>query len=190
MVPHLGIRADVPIPAREAVERELPSSIARVVVYSTEVGSQRCRQALAHWLTDCTFEGKTLVACPLPLFISPDKMEHFLDESGLLRDTVVLDAQTYLIPSLNPKATASIMEACSSETIAFMMARDMDEAQETAQALDTYPGDYKSFEVPFMTRLNIHGAFFFYAQTHESLEILGKPEFVIEKCLLPLLAKR
>jgi len=141
---------------------------------------------LAQWLSRWVEAGECLYASPVVPFLSVKKMADFLASAGLEADTVRIDVQTYLIRCSSANAIANILEQCTSETIVFMTDIDGRSAQETLVAVDKYAGNYRGHETPFMSRLGAHGGFFFFAETHESLEVLGTEDFIRRRCLGPL----
>lgn len=107
----------------------------------------------------------------------------FLASAGLAPETSRLGPQTWLIRCPGEHAIASVLEICTSEAIVFMTDNNVRSAHNTLIAVDEYAGDYQGHETPFMTRLDVHGGFFFFAETHQSIEVLGTPGFIWRRCL-------
>ena len=68
----------------------------------------------------------------------------------------------------------------------FLTDTDGSSARETLAAVDKYTDNYTAYETPFMSRLQVRGGFFFFAETHESLEVLGTRDFIRRRCLASL----
>jgi len=189
MLENLGVLLEAPISASEAHTRQLPKMVGKLVLYAVEK-SKATRAPnmtrLAQWLSRWVEAGESLYASPIVPFLSEKKMAAFLASTGLEADTVRMDAQTYLIRCSLDNAIANILDQCTSETIVFMTDADGRSARETLVAVDNYPGNYRGHETPFMSRLEVHGGFFFFAETHESLEVLGTEDFIRRRCLRPL----
>ena len=186
MLENLGVLLEVPISGNEARTRQLPETVGKLVLYAvekTKVMRAPNMTRLAHWLSRWVEAGESLYASPIVPFLSEKKMADFLASSGLETETVRLDAQTYLIRCPSDDAIASILEHCTSEAIVFLTDTDGCSAHETLVAVDKYAGNYRGHETPFMSRLDAHGGFFFFAETHESLEVLGTEDFIRRRCL-------
>lgn len=190
MLENLGVLLEVPISVSEARTRQLPETVGKLVLYAVEKTKEMRASnmvRLAQWLSRWVESDESLYASPLVPFLSEKKMAGFLASTGLEADTLRMDVQTYLIRCSSHKAVASILDRCTSEAIVFMTDTDGRSAQETLVAVDKYAGDYRGHETPFMSRLHAHGGFFFFAETHESLEMLGTEDFIRRRCLIPLL---
>ncbi len=189
MLQNLGLLLEVPISTREARTRDLPETVGKLVLYAVEKTSET-RAAnmalLAQWLSRWVEGGESLYASPIVPFLSEKKMGAFLALSGLEAETVRMDAQTYLIRCPSDDAIARILGHCRSEAIVFMTDTDRSSSHKTLLAVDEYAGHYRGHETPFMSRLDTHGGFFFFAETHESLEVLGTADFIRRRCLPPL----
>lgn len=186
MLDHLGILLEVPLSRKEAHTRQLPETVGKLVLYAVEKTKEERTHnmiRLAQWLMRWVETGETLYASPIVPFLSDKKMANFLASSGLEADTVRMDAQTYLIRCSSENAIVSILLCCTSEAIVFMTDTDGCSANETLAAVDRYVDDYRGYETPFMSRLDAHGGFFFFAETHESLEVLGTEGFIRRRCL-------
>lgn len=186
MLDNLGILVEAPMSRKEVSTRQLPETLGKLVLYAIEKTKEAHASnigRLAQWLWRWVEAGESLYASPIIPFLSEKKMADFLASSGLKAETARLDVQTYLIRCSSAEAIASILEHCTSETIVFMTDTDGCSAQETLVAVDKYAGDYRGHETPFMSRLDAHGGFFFFAETHESVEVLGTEDFIRRRCL-------
>jgi len=182
----LGITIEVPISMTEAHKRQLPETIGKLIVYPIEKTKDMYAQnvtELARWLSQSIKPAESLYASPIIPFLSGKKMTSFLASSVIELEPVQLDVQTYLIRCSTVEAIAHILAHFSSETIVFLIDSDGKCAHETLVAVDKYQGSYRGHEVPFMSRLYIHGGFFFFAETHLSIEVLGTEAFLRERCL-------
>lgn len=190
MLDHLGILLEAPLSRQEARTRQLPESVGKLVLYAVEKTKEERASnmaRLAHWLSRWVVADESLYASPIVPFLSEKKMTRFLASAGLEADTARIDVQTYLIRCASENAIGSILEFCTSEAIVFMTDTDGCSARETLVAVDKYAGNYRGYETPFMSRLDAHGGFFFFAETHESLEVLGTEDFIRRRCLNALL---
>ena len=189
MLDNLGVLLEVPISGSEAHTRQLPETVGKLVLYAVEKTKETRAPnmtRLAQWLSRWVETGESLYASPIVPFLSEKKMADFLASTGLEADTVRMDVQTYLIRCSSEDTIVSILDRCTSEAIVFMTDTDGCSAQETLVAVDKYAGNYRGHETPFMSRLDAHGGFFFFAETHESLEVLGTEDFIRKRCLRPL----
>jgi len=190
MLENLGVLLEVPISGNEARARQLPQTVGKLVMYALEKSKEMRAlnmTKLVEWLSRFVEPGESLYASPLVPFLSDKKMAVFLASSGLEADTVRLDTQTCLIRCSSDDAIASILDNCTSEAIVFMTDTDGCSAHATLVAVDKYAGNYRGHETPFMSRLDAHGGFFFFAETHQSIEVLGTPVFIWRRCLSRLL---
>ena len=183
MLDHLGILLEVPMSRKEARSRQLPDTVGRLVLYAVEKTKETRApnmSRLSRWLWRWGRDDESLYASP----IVPEKtMASFLASAGLGEDTEQLDVQTYLIRCESENAIRSILQDCTSEAIVFLTDTDGCSARETLVAVENYAGDYRGHETPFMCRLAVHGGFFFFAETHQSLEVLGTEDFIRTRCL-------
>ena len=189
MLENLGVLLEIPISESEARTRQLPETVGKLVLYAVEkIKETRAPNMirLAQWLSRWVEAGESLYASPIVPFLSEKKMAAFLASSELEAETVRIAVQTYLIRCPSDDAIASILEHCTSEAIVFMTDTDGCSARETLVAVDKYAGNYRAHETPFMSRLDAHGGFFFFAETHESLEVLGTGDFIRRRCLRSL----
>lgn len=187
---HLGFLVEMPISGSEARTRQLPKTVGKLVLYAVEKTKEERAPnmaRLAKWLWRWVEADESLYASPIVPFLSEKEMASFLASADLDGDTVRVDTQTYLIRCRSDNAIASILEHCTSEAIVFMTDTDACSAQETLAAVEQYAGDYRGHETPFMSRLDTHGGFFFFADTHQSLEMLGSEDFIRRRCLTPLI---
>jgi len=190
MLESLGVLLEVRISGNEARTRQLPVTIGKLILYAVERTKEEHAAnmgRLAHWLSRWTLTDESLYASPIVPFLSERKMEDFLVSSGLETDTVRVDVQTYLIRCSSKSAIVSILGRCTSEAIVFMTDTDGCSAHQTLIAVDNYVGNYRDHVTPFMSRLDVHGGFFFFAETHESVEVLGTEDFIRRRCLSPVL---
>ena len=185
----LGLIVEVPIRRDDAQDRQLPTALAKLVLYRTEDQAQsrpstitRLASHLWYWLKP----DENLYAAPLVPYLSDRKMRDFLTASDLEATSEQIDQQSYLIRCPNHAAVTKILSGCSSEGIVFLVDKDGCSARETLASIDEYRGDYRGYEVPFMSRLSVHGGFFFFAESHGSIEVLGTADFVRTRCLVPL----
>lgn len=186
MFENLGVILEVPISESESRTRQLPKKVGKLVLYAVEKTKELHTPniaRLAQWISRWVEVDESLYASPIVPFLSEKKMAEFLSSSGLEEETVRIDVQTYLIRCSSDDVIANILEHCKSETIVFMTDNDGCSARETLVAVDKYTDNYRGHETPFMSRLDVHGGFFFFAETHESLEILGTEDFIRERCL-------
>jgi hypothetical protein len=190
MLTNLGVLVQVPISESEARSRHLPVDVGKLVLYPLDMTREEPTSRLmrlAWWLWKWGESGGSLYASPLVPFLSEKKMGEFLASTRIERDTARIDQQTYLIRCPSRDAIASILGQCSSEAIVFMSDTDGLSARETLAAVANYQGDYRGHETPFMARLEAHGGFFFFSETHGSVEALGTKDFIWLRCLRPML---
>lgn len=190
MLTNLGVLVQVPLSESEARSRQLPVDVGKLVLYPVDMSREEPTSRmmrLAWWLWRWGESYGSLYASPLVPFLSEKKMAKFLASTGIERDTARIDRQTYLIRCPSRDAIASILGQCSSEAIVFMNDTDGLSARETLVAVDNYQGDYRGHETPFMSRLETHGGFFFFSETHGSVEALGTRDFIWLRCLSPML---
>jgi len=187
----LRVHMEVPINEREASERGLPQSIGKLIVCSRDdpvVDRTGVIAAFSDFLLRIPNEGETLIASPYVPFLSQKRMNQFLEHNDLTEKTIKLDMQTYLIPCMSSSTLINILRNFSSEAIIFLTHSEMQVAKETFERADQYRGKYAGYEIPFMERLDTHGGFVFFAETHCSLEALGTRQFIFERCLSRLLS--
>jgi hypothetical protein len=192
MLENLGFLVEVPISGREARTRQLPETVGKLVLYAVEKTKEDRASnlaRLAYWLWQWVESKESMYASPLVPFLSEKKMADFLASTRLQADTVRIDVGTYLIPCSSQNVIASILDQCTSEAIVLMTDTDGRSARETLLAVERYARDHRGYETPFMSRLETHGGFFFFAETHQSLEMLGTEDFIRRRCLRPLLAE-
>ena len=186
---NLGLIVEVPIRFEDARTRQLPEDVGKLILYATENSGEsnfsnpsRLAKQLWRWVEP----DEHLYAAPFVPYLSERKMKHFLASNDLEAESEKTDPQTYLIRCANEQAITKILSGCASEAIIFLMDKDGCTSRKTLASVDEYRGDYRGYEVPFMRRLPAHGGFFFYASSHESIEVLGTIDFVLTRCLIPL----
>ena len=192
MPERLGFIVEVPMWPAQARERELPVGVARLLLYA--LGEPQSIDAtiandMATWVSRWSKPEESVYACPLVPYISDKKMKSFLSTHSLLDQTVRVK-QDYLIRCGSAAGIASVLQHCRSEVTVFIMSKTEEAVRQTLLFVDEYPGDFKTFEVPFLDRLPVHEGFIFAADGHASLEVFGTEEFILRRCLPPLLDGR
>jgi len=134
--------------------------------------------------------GEDVYATPFGVFLSEKKLMERLRKADLERETRCIDASDYLIRCRDAEAVAYVLEYCECESIILFYSREEAEAVETVSHVCRWSGDYKALELPYVSRINVHGGIISYAASHSGMFVLGLPAFVVERCMCGLLGLR
>ena len=179
---------DLPLSAGEARNRGLGESVFGLVLAPRDrrqVRADRVAPVFARWVARWKDPGLNVYLMPILLFASQGTLVSLVTR-GYIRHWRVSDEP--LVACQDESALGIVFQELRCEELGILYARDDAMAEETARTVAGNQSRLRSHNAPFLARLEHHGGFVFFSDTHLSLEVLGTAEFVYDRCFAPVAA--
>jgi len=182
----LAFQLAVPMAPDMARQRQVPPGTSYLLL-SSLADKHRIDEPLAEALADALLQwarpGETPFAWLWVPYMSDRKLRRVLEQGGLL-DAAFVEHGDWVIPCSSRAAVKTVLTTCRCEITGFVFCDGPERVRETVVFANESKWNYESFESNLLNLCGrVHGGFAFAASGHASLEVLGSPDFIVERCL-------
>ncbi len=182
-----GTRVVLELPVERTKHLKLwPAWVARLLVYDDDASDdQALWSGFARRIFQLARAHEEIYAHPLSCLLVDAKTQAYFEKRGFAWKVVHLGEYHWLLECKQPDELVYLMKQGSFEQVVIFFASGIELAQKIVRNASVQaPLTDNRYDTPFLHYCDDVGGFIFFSHTHDNLEILGSPRFVVERCLI------
>ncbi len=182
--PDLEIILEAPIDREDAKQRGFPFNISKLIIRanSKKISSKvKRKQKISELLIKWGKVGESLIAQPINLFLSLPRLDALLRQHNLKYQQA--SSCLFSINCNTPTEALLVLEKVDAEAIVFFHQTNPTRVREIESRVINCADSDSQYERCYLDGMIDYEGFAFYADTHESIEILGTHEMVVDRLM-------